>query len=181
MSVNKAILLGNVGKDPVIREVQGVKVAEFTLATSDPAYTNTQGVQVPERTEWHNIVMWRKNAEIAERYVRKGSKLYIEGKLNTRQWEKDGQKHYTTSIIVDRFEMLDKRQDAPQQTSPQPMTQQYRPPQPMAQQQPYQPQAAPMPAQTPYQQPVQQPYQAPQQTQYQQSYQGPGVNELPFG
>jgi len=192
MSVNKAILLGNVGKDPVIREVQGVKVAEFTLATSDPAYTNAQGVQVPERTEWHNIVMWRKNAEVAERYVRKGSKLYIEGKLNTRQWEKDGQKHYTTNIIVDRFEMLDKRQDAPQQAAPQPMAPQYQQPQPqpIAQTQSYQPQAAPMPAapmpaQAPYQQPVQQQYQAPAQPQpqpqYQQPYQGPGVNDLPFG
>ena len=188
MSVNKAILLGNVGKDPVIREVQGVKVAEFTLATSDPAYTNANGVQVPERTEWHNIVMWRKNAEVAERYVRKGSKLYIEGKLNTRQWEKDGQKHYTTNIIVDRFEMLDKRQDAPQQAAPQPMAPQYQQPQPIAQTQSYQPQAAPMPAapmpaQAPYQQPVQQQYQAPAQPQpqYQQPYQGPGVNDLPFG
>ncbi|MBQ7204628.1 MAG: single-stranded DNA-binding protein [Muribaculaceae bacterium] len=190
MSVNKVILLGNAGKDPVVRDVQGVKVAEFTLATTDRAYTNAQGMQVPERTEWHNIVMWRGNADVAERYVRKGSKLYIEGKLNTRMWEKDGQKHYTTSIIVDRFELLDRRQDAPQQAAQQPMAQQaYQQPRPVAQTQSYSPQPqqpAPMPAAQPqYQQPVQQPMQAPayQAQQYQQSpqtYQGPGVNDLPF-
>ena len=81
MSVNKVILIGNVGKDPDVRYLDsGVAVATFSLATTDRAYTLANGTQVPERTEWHNIVLWRGLAQTAEKYVRKGDKLYIEGK-----------------------------------------------------------------------------------------------------
>ncbi len=108
MSVNKVILLGNVGRDPDVRyPSQGQTVASFPLATSDRAYTTSSGAQVPERTEWHNIVMWGRNAEIAEKYIRKGTRLYIEGRLRTRNWEdKNKIKRYVTEIYVDSFEML---------------------------------------------------------------------------
>ncbi len=108
MAINKVILLGNVGKDPDVRyPAQGQVVATFSLATSDRAYTNAAGVKVPERTEWHNIVMWGRNAEVAEKYVRKGTQLYIEGKLRTRVWEDRNQiKRYVTEVYVDNFELL---------------------------------------------------------------------------
>ena len=108
MSVNKVILLGNVGRDPDVRyPSQGQTVASFPLATSDRAYTTSSGTQVPERTEWHNIVMWGRNAEVAEKYIHKGTRLYIEGRLRTRNWEdKNKIKRYITEIYVDSFEML---------------------------------------------------------------------------
>ncbi len=108
MSVNKVILLGNVGRDPDVRyPTQGQTVATFPLATSDRGYTTSSGTQVPERTEWHNIVMWGRNAEVAEKYIRKGSRLYIEGRLRTRNYEdKNKIKRYITEIIVESFEML---------------------------------------------------------------------------
>ena len=91
MSVNKVILVGNVGADPVIRYIDGngngKPVASLSLATTERAYTSSSGAQIPERTEWHNLVMWDKSAEIAEKYIRKGTKLYVEGKLRTRTWE----------------------------------------------------------------------------------------------
>ena len=124
MSVNKVILLGRVGKDPDVRYVaQNQPVASFTLATTDRAYTNANGVQVPERTEWHNIVMWGKNAEVAERYIRKGTQIYLEGRLRTRAWEDRNQvKRYTTEIYVDSFELLARpaTTTAPQQPAAQP-------------------------------------------------------------
>lgn len=108
MSVNKVILLGNVGKDPDVRYIaEGKPYASFSLATNDPAYTTADGAQIPERTEWHNIVMWGKHAEIAEKYIRKGTKLYIEGKLSTRMWEdRNAIKHYVTEVYVEKFELL---------------------------------------------------------------------------
>ena len=108
MSVNKVILLGNVGRDPDVRyPSQGQTVASFPLATSDRAYTTSSGTQVPERTEWHNIVMWGRNAEVAEKYIRKGTRLYVEGRLRTRNYEdKNKIKRYVTEIIVETFEML---------------------------------------------------------------------------
>ena len=108
MSVNKVILLGNVGRDPDVRYVaQGRPVASFSLATTERGFTNSNGVQVPERTEWHNIVMWGKNAEVAERYIRKGTQIYLEGRLRTRAWEDRNQvKRYTTEVYVDTFELL---------------------------------------------------------------------------
>lgn len=111
MAVNKVILLGNVGKDPEVRYPQkGQAVAQFSLATTERAYTNANGVQVPERTEWHNIVAWGRNAEIVERYVKKGTQLYIEGKLRTRMWEDRNQiKRYVTEVYVDVLELLGRR------------------------------------------------------------------------
>lgn len=108
MSVNKVILLGNVGKDPEVRYLDsGVAVATFPLATSDRAYTLANGTQVPERTEWHNIVLWRGLAETAEKYVHKGDKLYIEGKIRTRSYDDQaGVKRYVTEIFADNMEML---------------------------------------------------------------------------
>jgi single-strand DNA-binding protein len=108
MSVNKVILIGNVGKDPEVRYLDsGVAVATFPLATSDRAYTLANGTQVPERTEWHNIVLWRGLAETAEKYVHKGDKLYLEGKIRTRSYDDQaGLKRYVTEIFVDSMEML---------------------------------------------------------------------------
>ncbi len=111
MSVNKVILLGNVGKDPDIRyPQQGQCMASFPLATSE-RYNTANGIA--ERTEWHNIVMWGRNAEIADKYVRKGTKLYIEGKLRTRQWQdRNAIKHYVTEVYADTFELLGSRPQA---------------------------------------------------------------------
>ena len=107
MSVNMVILLGNVGRDPDIRYVDGKPLASFPLATSDRAFTTREGVQIPERTEWHNIVMWGASAETAERYIRKGTRLYVEGKLRTRVWEdRNTIKHNVTEIYVENFELL---------------------------------------------------------------------------
>ena len=110
MSVNKVILVGNVGKDPEIRYLEkNVAVAHFTLATTDKAYTLQNGTQVPERTEWHNIVAWRGLAEIAEKYIKKGIQLYIEGKIQTRTYDKDGIKRYITEIYADNIQLLGKK------------------------------------------------------------------------
>lgn len=111
MSINKVILIGNVGKDPEVRYLDsGVAVANLTLATSDRAYTLQNGTQVPERTEWHNIVLWRGLAETAEKYVHKGDKLYIEGKIRTRSYDDStGAKRYITEIFADNMEMLTPR------------------------------------------------------------------------
>lgn len=107
MSVNRAILVGNVGKDPDIRYVEGKPVASFSLATTERAFTTATDVNIPEKTEWHNIVMWGKNAEYAEKYIRKGAKLYIEGKIRTRIWEdKNAIKRSVTEIYVDTFDFL---------------------------------------------------------------------------
>lgn len=116
MSVNKVILLGNVGKDPDVRHLDnGVAVASLTLATSDRAYTLQNGTQVPERTEWHNIVAWKGLAEIIEKYVKKGSKIYLEGKIRTRSYEDSNKvKRYITEIFADNIELLDtKREERP--------------------------------------------------------------------
>lgn len=114
MSVNKVILVGNVGRNPEIRYVGNRPYATFSLATSDPAYTNAQGVQMPERTEWHNIVMWDKAAETAERYITRGTKLFIEGKLRTRTWQDaNAIKRTVTEIHVERFDILSRAQTPP--------------------------------------------------------------------
>jgi single-strand DNA-binding protein len=116
MSVNKIILLGNVGKDPEVRYFDnGGAVANFTLATTERGYTAANGTQVPDRTEWHNIVLWRSLAEIAEKYVKKGSKLYVEGKIRTRSYDdSNGNKRYITEVWGDSMELLDKRVDSGQ-------------------------------------------------------------------
>lgn len=110
MSVNKVILVGNVGKDPEVRYLDsGVAVATITLATSERGYTLSNGTQVPERTEWHNVIAWRGLAEIAEKYIRKGSQLYVEGKISTRKWDKDGVTRYSTEIIAESIELLGRK------------------------------------------------------------------------
>lgn len=111
MAVNKVILVGNVGKDPEIRHLDsGVAVANFPLATSE-SYIAKNGDKV-ESTEWHNIVVWRGLADVAEKYVTKGRQLYIEGKIRTRSWDdKDGNKRYTTEIVADVLQLLGSRPD----------------------------------------------------------------------
>lgn len=110
MSINKAILVGNVGKDPDIRHLDsGVAVATFPLATSE-TYVAKSGEKVTT-TEWHNIVLWRGLADVADKYVRKGKQLYIEGRIRTRSYEdKDGQKKYITEIYGDVMKMLGSRE-----------------------------------------------------------------------
>lgn len=109
--INKVILVGNLGRDPEIRYKDGaVMVAKFPLATSE-TYRTKEGQRV-DQTEWHNIVMWRQLAECAEKYLRKGSLIYLEGKIRTRTWDdKDGHKRFTTEIIADTMTMLGKRPD----------------------------------------------------------------------
>lgn len=112
-SVNMAIVVGFVGNDPRISTLQsGRKVASFALATTEAGYTLQNGTQVPEKTEWHNIVCWGKTAEVVERFVHKGSSLYIQGKLRNRSYDgNDGQKRYVTEIECEVIQMLDKRPD----------------------------------------------------------------------
>lgn len=119
MSVNKVILVGNVGKDPDVRYVDNnIAVATFPLATTERGYTLQNGTQVPDRTDWHNIVMWRGLAEVCEKYVKKGDKLYIEGKIRTRSYDdQKGIKRFVTEIYVDNMEMLSQRQSSSQQAA----------------------------------------------------------------
>ena len=138
MSVNKVILIGNVGRDPEVRYLDsGIAVASLPLATTDRAYTLANGTQVPERTEWHNLVLWRGLAETAEKYVHKGDKLYVEGKIRTRSYDdQTGATRYVTEIFVDSMEMLSPRGTvAPGAAAPQPGMSQGAPAQPMAQSQ----------------------------------------------
>ena len=108
MSVNKVILMGNVGKDPEYKDFDnGGSVAQFTLATTDRAFKTANGTEVPERTEWHNIVLQNGLAKIAKEYVKKGDKLYIEGELRTRSYDDaQGVKRYITEIVATDMEML---------------------------------------------------------------------------
>ncbi|MBX2964885.1 MAG: single-stranded DNA-binding protein [Cyclobacteriaceae bacterium] len=104
--VNKVILIGRLGRDPEVRNLEnGVAVANFTMATSETYKDRTTG-EKRETTEWHNIVLWRGLAEIAQKYLHKGDMVYIEGKLRTRSWEKDGVTRYTTEIVADNMTML---------------------------------------------------------------------------
>lgn len=107
--VNKVILIGNLGKDPEVRHLEGgAAVANFPLATTETFKDKNGNRQ--EQTEWHNIVVWRGLAEVAEKYLKKGMTIYIEGKLRTRSWDdKEGNKRYTTEIVGDSFTMLSKR------------------------------------------------------------------------
>tara|TARA_B110000003_G_scaffold203650_1_gene202357 strand:+ start:140 stop:535 length:396 start_codon:yes stop_codon:yes gene_type:complete len=104
--VNKVILVGNLGKDPEVRYLDnGVAVANFSLATTEN-YKNKEGERVSQ-TEWHNIVLWRGLAEVAEKWLKKGSSVYVEGKIRTRKWEdKDGNTRYSTEILGDNMTML---------------------------------------------------------------------------
>ena len=106
-SVNKVILIGNLGKDPEIRHLEnGATVANFSIATSENYKDRKTGEKVSQ-TEWHNIVAWRGLAEIAEKFIKKGDKIYIEGKLKTRTWQdKEGNNRYSTEVITDNLTML---------------------------------------------------------------------------
>ena len=114
MSVNRVILVGNVGQDPRVKYFDtGSAVATFPLATTDRGYTLANGTQIPERTEWHNIVASNRLAEIVDKYVHKGDKLYLEGKIRTRSYtDQAGATRYTTEIYVDNMEMLSPRNAA---------------------------------------------------------------------
>jgi single-strand DNA-binding protein len=118
MSINKVILVGHVGKDPVVRYFdKGVAKATFPLATSE-TYTNQQGETITS-TEWHNIVLWRALAEVAEKTIKKGSQVYIVGKIKTRSYvDKDGVNKYITEILADTLLLLEKKQ-SPGSSSPQ--------------------------------------------------------------
>ena len=119
--VNKVILIGNVGADPEVRYLEGgVAVTRFSLATTE-TYNNKNGERVSQ-TEWHNIVLWRNLAQIAEKYVKKGMALYIEGRLRTRTWDdQNGNKRYTTEIYGDTMQMLSRKQDNYEKTPEPPM------------------------------------------------------------
>ena len=147
MSLNKAMLIGNVGRDPEVRYLEGnngAKVATFTLATTE-RYRDRNG-ETRENTEWHNIVTWRNTADVVEKYVRKGTQLYIEGRIRTRSWDdQSGNKRYTTEIIADTLQLLGKKSDnpaaqggypQPQQTYQQPAQQTYQQPAQPIQQKP---------------------------------------------
>lgn len=108
--INRVILVGNLGKDPEVMTFEnGVKKATFSLATSE-SYKNKEGVKV-DQTEWHNIVLWRGLAEIAEKYLTKGKQIYLEGKIKTRSYEQDGVKKYITEIYGDNLTMLGGKRD----------------------------------------------------------------------
>lgn len=118
MSLNKVMLIGNVGSDPEVRYLENnpqnpgnnVKVATIRLATTE-RYRDRSG-ELRENTEWHSVVLWRNNADVAEKFVHKGSQIYIEGKLRTRQWtDQSGNKRYTTEVVADTLQLLGKRQD----------------------------------------------------------------------
>lgn len=107
--INKVILVGNLGHSPDVKQLpDGNTVANISLATSERWKDKTTGEQ-QERTEWHRVVFFGRLAEIVDEYVKKGSKIYVEGKLQTRSWEKDGVKRYTTEIIAREMQMLDSR------------------------------------------------------------------------
>ena len=109
--INKVILVGNLGRDPETRFMpSGGAVTNVSIATSKGWKDRDSGEQ-KERTEWHRIVFFNKLAEIAGEYLKRGSKVYIEGELRTRDWEKDGQKHYTTEVVASEMQMLDSRGD----------------------------------------------------------------------
>lgn len=169
MSVNKVILLGNVGQDPRVKYFDaGSAVATFSLATTDRGYTLQNGTQIPDRTEWHNIVASNRWAEVVDKYVHKGDKLYVEGKIRTRSYtDQSGATRYVTEIYIDYMEML-----TPKGTNPGTGA---------AAQQPGggQPQGQTQPQQTPQYQQYQQQSQQTQQSQA-QPVQNNLADDLPF-
>ena len=112
-SVNKVILIGNLGKDPEVRRLEnGAIVASFSIATSE-TYTDRTTGERKDNTDWHNIVVWRGLAEVVEKYVRKGQKVYVEGKLKTRSWtDQAGATRYTTEVVADELTILTPRNDS---------------------------------------------------------------------
>ena len=137
-------MVGNVGIDPEVRSLEtGVKVARVRLATSERIF-NRQTNEATEHTEWHTVTLWRNLAEVVDKYVRKGSQLYIEGRIRTREWERDGVKHFATEIVADEMKLLGRRPEGAQQTAPQQPA--YQAPQQPAYQAPQAPQAPQQPA-----------------------------------
>jgi len=126
MSLNKAMLIGNAGKDPDVRHLEsGAVKASFTLATSERYKDRTTG-ETKEQTEWHNIVCWRALAEVVEKFVRKGTQVYVEGKITTRQYtDQSGTVKYITEIVADSLQLLGRRADA--EGTPQPAANAYQP------------------------------------------------------
>lgn len=125
--LNKAQVIGNLGADPKVSIINNgqTKVASFSVATTDRGYTTQLGVQVPDKTEWHNIVCFGKLADVVDKFLKKGSKVFIEGKMRTRSYEdKSGVKRSVMEINADTIEMLDsKQQSQQQQVQPQPQPQ----------------------------------------------------------
>ena len=171
--INKVILVGNVGLDPEVRALDsGVKVARVRLATSE-RYTDRQTNETKELTEWHTVTLWRNLADVVDKYVHKGSQLYIEGSLRTREWtDKDNQKRYTTEIVATDMKLLGRRGDAQPQ-------QEYSPAAPAAQ--PAYQAPAQQSAQPTYQQPTyQQPTASAQQPAQQPIVPADSADDLPF-
>jgi len=112
MSVNKVILVGRLGKDPEMKYIDGgTGCCKFSIAT-DETWKDKNSGEKQQKTEWHNIVVWRKLAEICGQYLKKGSLVYIEGKMQTRSWKKDGAKHHSTEIVADEMRMLGSKPDS---------------------------------------------------------------------
>ena len=113
MAINKVILVGHVGKDPEVRYFDtDTAVANFTLATTERGFKAKDGQEIPDRTEWHNIVAWRGLAKLAEMYIKKGTQLYIEGKIRSRSWDdQNGLKRYVTEIYAETIQLLGKKPD----------------------------------------------------------------------
>ncbi|ERK39608.1 single-stranded DNA-binding protein [Segatella baroniae] len=111
--MNKVMLIGNVGKEPDVRYYDNDQaVAQFPLATTERGYTLQNGTQVPDHTDWHNIIMWRGLAKVAEKYVHKGDRIYVEGRLRYRSYDdQKGQRRYVTEILADNMELLSTRHD----------------------------------------------------------------------
>lgn len=146
--VNKVILVGNVGMDPEVRTLEGgAKVARVRLATTERLF-DRQNNTTKEHTEWHTITLWRGLADVVDRFVKKGSQIYVEGRLRTREWEKDGVKRYTTEILADSMNLLGRRSDAGEGQQPYGQPNNYGQPsaQPAYGQQPTYGQPAPQPA-----------------------------------
>ena len=172
--INKVILIGNVGQDPEIRYTgdvnNGTKVATFRVATTE-RYRDRSG-NLQEHTEWHSIVVWRNTADVVEKYVKKGTQVYIEGRLRSRSWDdQNGNKRYVTEIVADTLQLLGRRPEGQgqQQGGYQTPGQQQTYQQPAYQQQPFQ--------QQPYQQ---QPYQQPAQPQARPMVEEQPDDDLPF-
>ena len=120
-SLNRATLIGNVGKTPEVRTLQsGTKVATFSMATTEPAYTTQNGQQVEARTEWHNVVAWAGLASIVERYLQQGTQVYVEGKIRYRTYDnQQGEKRYITEVVAENIVLLKKGGDNQQPVQPQ--------------------------------------------------------------
>lgn len=124
--LNKVTLMGNLGQDVTIKQANGKNVATFSLATSE-SYKDQNGNKI-DKTEWHNIVIWDKLADVAAKYLKKGSKIYLEGKIATQTYEKDGVKQYSTKIVAYEFKMLDSKPQGTEQPQSTPQKSQATPP-----------------------------------------------------